>query len=247
MAGYAHAVEVMKDTDYESVMAEAVEYNSQLMTDINRLLSEEGSEERYYSLLDVAGSGVMGYVEIPKIQVKLPIYHGTYDAVLQVGAGHIYGTSLPVGGPGTHAAISGHRGLTSATLFTHLDELETGDMFYITTLGVKMAYEVDRIDVVLPDEVDLLRIEEGNDYVTLVTCTPYGVNSHRLLVRGTRVPYVEEEEAPEVTVVPHEEQQVDLAFIAGVAMLGLLIIACIIRLITRFQHKSKKKGRHLCE
>ena len=137
--------------------------------------------------LSTSGTGIMGYITIPRIGVELPVYHGTSDGVLQVAAGHLEGSSLPVGGAGTHAVISAHRGLPSAKLFTNLDELEAGDTFTITVLDRVLTYEVDRISIVLPTETDLLQPVEGQDYVTLMTCTPYGINTHRLLVRGRRI------------------------------------------------------------
>lgn len=202
IAGYAHAVETMDEMDYTEILQAAAEYNARLASDSDRFEPDEADTELYNSLLNVGGSGVMAYVEIPKIDVRLPVYHGVSEATLQVAAGHIEGSSLPIGGSGTHIAISGHRGLTSATLFTHLDDLEPGDKFYVRVLTQTMAYEVDRVDVVLPEEFDLLRLDPGEDYCTLITCTPYGVNSHRLLVRGTRVPYVEEERRAEEAAAP---------------------------------------------
>ena len=140
----------------------------------------------YERLLDPAGDGVMGVIEIPKIGVRLPIYHGTEDFGLERGVGHMVGTSLPVGGEGTHCGLAGHRGLPSARLFTDLDQIESGDLFYINVLGELLAYQVDRISVVLPHELEYLEVVDGEDYVTLITCTPYGVNTHRLLVRCKR-------------------------------------------------------------
>ena len=142
---------------------------------------------KYDNLLNISGTGVMGIVEIPKINVRLPIYHGTDETVLKSGAGHIKGTSLPTGGEGTHCVISGHRGLPSAELFTHLDKMKVGDRFHMHVLNHDMEYQVDQILEVEPTEADAIYIENGKDYVTLVTCTPYGINSHRLLIRGVRI------------------------------------------------------------
>lgn len=147
----------------------------------------DSDRAEYESLLDVSGTGVMGYVEIPSINVSLPIYHGTDNTILQIGVGHIEGTSLPVGGASTHCAVSGHRGLTSSKLFTDIDQMAEGDTFKLYVLGETLTYEVDQIRIVLPDELNDLKIEEGQDYCTLITCTPYGVNSHRLLIRGHRI------------------------------------------------------------
>lgn len=222
IAGYAHAVETMDERDYTAILQAAAEYNARLASDPDRFEPDEADTELYNSLLNVAESGVMAYVEIPKIDVRLPVYHGVSEATLQVAAGHIEGSSLPIGGSGTHIAISGHRGLTSATLFTHLDDLEPGDKFYIRVLTQTMAYEVDRVDVVLPEEFDLLRLESGEDYCTLITCTPYGVNSHRLLVRGTRIPYVEEERLAEEAAAPvmPETRTSGLLALGAVALLA---------------------------
>ncbi|HEM2948256.1 TPA: class C sortase, partial [Streptococcus suis] len=143
--------------------------------------------KKYDSILNITDTGIMGYVEIPKLQTMLPIYHGTDDAVLQVAVGHLAGTSLPIGGQGSHAAISGHRGLPSAKLFSDLDQLVIGDTFMIQVLDNTLTYEIDKIITVTPDDVSPLMIDPNEDFVTLVTCTPYGVNSHRLLVRGHRI------------------------------------------------------------
>lgn len=191
---YSKAVEGLSFRDYTDVIQAARDYNKRLIGNSNRFMPDEADLAEYNSLLDITGTGVMGYVNIPKIDTKLAVYHGVDDVVLQVAAGHIVGSSLPVGGPGTHVAISGHRGLTSAALFTYLDKLEVGDKFYIQVLDEIMAYEIDNIDVVLPDDLELLAIESESDQCTLITCTPYGVNSHRLLVRGTRVDYMPEEQ-----------------------------------------------------
>lgn len=149
-----------------------------------------GVDENYMSILNANGDGIMGYIQIPSINVKLPIFHTTDEEVLQIGVGHLEGSSLPVGGPSTHSVLSAHRGLPSATLFTDLDKVELGDEFYIILMDVHFAYEVDSIDVVDPDDTSLLAVEEGKDLCTLITCTPYGVNTQRLMVRGHRVPFV---------------------------------------------------------
>jgi len=186
VAGYTRAVAELPPEDYTEMKATAEAYNLELAANEDRFVVEKFDEERYQSLLDVSGTGIMCYVEIPKIKVSLPVYHGTDEAVLQVAVGHIRGSSLPIGGPGTHVAISGHRGLPSAQLFTKLNELAVGDVFQLVTMGEVLVYKVDQVEVVLPDEIELLAIEEGRDLCTLVTCTPYGVNSHRLLIRGVR-------------------------------------------------------------
>jgi len=186
IAGYTEAVEGMSAEDYARYRDAAQEYNEYLKTCVGRFTPSEEESEWYRSLLNVTSDGIMAYIEIPKIGVNLPIYHSVDSAVLQIAVGHLEGSSLPIGGEGVHTVLSGHRGLTSAKLFTHLDELEIGDEFSISVLGETLNYTIDNIDTVLPEEMDGLAIEEGKDYCTLVTCTPYGVNTHRLLVRGVR-------------------------------------------------------------
>lgn len=184
IADYENFVSEIAEADYSEYFDAADEYNQKLA---GNLISK--GDKSYNKILNIGASGMMGYLEIPKIKVRLPIYHGVDEKVLQVGIGHIEGTSLPVGGESTHAALSGHRGLPSATLLTNLNRLDLGDEFYIYILDKILAYRVDNIQVVLPSEMDSLAIEDGKDYVTLVTCTPYGINSHRLLVRGERTEY----------------------------------------------------------
>ena len=172
--------------DIDAMLLQAQEYNTELYNTPGSF-AEPDLVQGYDDLLDVTGTGIMGYISIEKLGVNLPIYHGTATEVLQVGVGHLEGSSLPVGGPGTHCVLSGHRGLPSSKLFTDLDKLEVGDRFVITVLDTKLVYEVDQIKVVLPDEIADLQAVEGMDYCTLLTCTPYGINTHRLLVRGVRV------------------------------------------------------------
>nr|WP_205396768.1 class C sortase [Streptococcus lutetiensis] len=189
VAGYVQNVQDMSQNKKDKMLADAKAYNQTLAKGVMPDLNLSNAEKSVYNkTLDVTGTGIMAYVEIPKINTTLPIYHGTDDAILQVAVGHIPGTSLPVGGKGTHAVISGHRGLPSAKLFTDIDRLVDGDTFMIQVLDETLTYEVDQILTVLPDDVSALAIDPNQDYVTLVTCTPYGVNSHRLLVRGHRIP-----------------------------------------------------------
>lgn len=183
----------LSQAEQEEMLQKAREYNEALANEqgiMEDAFSGGDTDERYESLLNPYEGGVMGYLEIPKIDVMLPVYHGTSVEVLEKGVGHLYGSSLPVGGESTHAVLSSHRGLSEKSLFTDLDMLEEGDHFYITTGTETLAYEVDDIRTVKPDETESLVITPGKDYVTLVTCTPYGINSHRLLVRGTRVAYI---------------------------------------------------------
>ena len=186
VANYAADVDKLSDADYTAYFEAADAFNAQIAADPDALYFPDRFPS-YESTLDVTGTGIMGYITIEKISVELPIYHGTSDAVLQVAAGHLEGTSLPVGGASTHGVISAHRGLPSAKLFTNLDQLEVGDTFTITVLDRTLTYEVDNISIVLPTETDSLKVSEGKDYVTLMTCTPYGINTHRLLVRGRRI------------------------------------------------------------
>ena len=194
IAGYTEAVEGMDEESYEKWWNGARGYNESLKRKPDRYRMTEGEKEEYQAQLDVAGNGIMGYIEIPGIKCSLPIYHGTDEAVLQIAVGHIQGTSLPVGGEGSHCVLSGHRGLPSAKLFTDLDQMGEGDLFMLHVLDETLTYEVDQITVVLPEEVNDLELVEGEDYCTLVTCTPYGINTHRLLVRGSRTENLPEEE-----------------------------------------------------
>ncbi|MDO4806777.1 MAG: class C sortase [Coriobacteriales bacterium] len=187
IADYDKAVAQLDTSEADDMLAKAEEYNARLAASgaLWRMNDEEMRE--YNGLLNVGGTGLMAYLDIPKIGVTLPIYHGTSNDVLVQAIGHIAGTSLPVGGEGTHCSVSGHRGLPNAKLFTDINKLETGDLFVVTVLDRVLTYEVDQIRVVLPTEIDDLTIDPDKDYMTLVTCTPYGVNSHRLLIRGHRV------------------------------------------------------------
>lgn len=187
IASYDQAVAQMDTHKYDEIWEAAEKYNAEMTkTGVVWNMSDK-QMKKYNTLLDVTGTGMMGYVEIPKINVELPLYHGTRDAVLQMAVGHIAGTSLPVGGIGSHCSVSGHRGLPSARLFTDIDMLDKGDIFTITVLDRMLTYEVDQVRIVNPTDLEDLAIDEKKDYVTLVTCTPYGINSHRLLVRGHRI------------------------------------------------------------
>lgn len=229
---YVETVAQLTKEDHSALRQAAQEYNAGLDGTFHDAFIADriGQDDPYWSLLDPDGSGVMGYIEIPKISVRLPVYHGTGEDALQRGIGHLAGTSLPVGGAGTHCVLSGHRGLPTALLFTDLDRLISGDRFYLHVLDETLAYEVDRIAVVEPTEVSDLLPESGADYVTLVTCTPYGVNTHRLLVRGHRVPYVPEE-TPVITPVQQLAHSFGwrgkAALAAGGAVLALIVIAAV--------------------
>ncbi len=197
---YQEIIEKVDNNEIEAARAAAEAYNRQLAS--GAIVEGEISPD-YDSLLNLTGNGMMGYIEIPAIDVLLPIYHGVDEESLQIGAGHMPSTSLPIGGKGTHAAISAHTGMSTARMFTDLEQLEAGDRFYLYVLDETMVYEVDQLLVVEPYQTDALKIDEGQDYVTLITCTPYGINSHRLLVRGHRIE--EEETRPAEAISPEAE------------------------------------------
>lgn len=224
IAGYAEAVAQMDEIDYEKIWNDAVEYNKELHTRSNHWFLTEEQQEEYESMLNVSGNGIMGYIEIPSIKVSLPIYHGVDEGILQVAIGHIEGSSLPVGGKGSHCVISGHRGLPSAKLFTDLDQLAEGDIFMLRVLDETLTYEVDQILIVEPSDMSSLEFDEEKDYCTLVTCTPYGINSHRLLVRGHRVANLEESEEIRVTA---DAQQIDPVLITP-ALAGILLVLLLL-------------------
>ena len=224
IAGYAEAVAQMDEIDYEKIWNDAVEYNKELQTRSNHWFLTEEQQEEYESMLNVSGNGIMGYIEIPSIKVSLPIYPGVDEGILQVAIGHIEGSSLPVGGKGSHCVISGHRGLPSAKLFTDLDQLAEGDIFMLRVLDETLTYEVDQILIVEPSDMSSLEFDEEKDYCTLVTCTPYGINSHRLLVRGHRVANLEESEEIRVTA---DAQQIDPVLITP-ALAGILLVLLLL-------------------
>ena len=235
IASYAESVAQIDNGAYEALWDDARAYNRSLFESKNRFQPSEEEQALYESLLNVGGNGVICYIEIPTIGCTLPVYHGTDEAVLQVAVGHIEGSSLPVGGESTHAVLSGHRGLPSARLFTDLDKLTEGDVFLLRVLDETLSYEVDQILIVEPHEMDALAIEEGKDYCTLVTCTPYGINTHRLLVRGHRVENAEEAKTVRVTADAMQIEPVLAAPIAAAPMLLLLLIGLLI--------STRKKGK----
>lgn len=224
IASYAQTVTTIDDDQYEKMWAQAQEYNTTLAKKQNRWVLSEEEYVEYEGLLNIGGTGIIGYIEIPTIKVSLPIYHGVDEAVLQIAVGHIEGSSLPVGGEGTHCVISGHRGLPSAKLFTNLDEMEEGDLFMMRVLDETLTYEVDQIRIVEPEDLSALEIEEGKDMCTLVTCTPYGINSHRLLVRGHRVENMESANSIRVTA---DAMQIDPVMVAPVIAVPILLILLI--------------------
>lgn len=227
IATYAEQVAELDDESYQQTWADAKAYNAALADKKTRLVPTEEDTAYYESLLDVTGNGIMGYIEIPSIGVSLPIYHGVEDTVLQIAIGHIEGTSLPVGGIGTHCVVSGHRGLPSAKLFTDLDKLAEGDVFLLRVLDEVLTYEVDQIHIVEPHEVDLLNISETEDLCTLVTCTPYGVNSHRLLVRGHRIENIKSASSIRVTADAMLIEPVLVAPLVAAPILFVMLIALL--------------------
>lgn len=232
---YNQAVSEFDKADYEKMMKDARDYNKRLYEQIQDFKLSDKEKEQYNSLLNIAGDGVMGYVEIPSIDCKLPIYHGTDDTVLQVATGHMEWSSLPVGGESTHCVISGHRGLPSAVLFSNLDLLSEGDIFRLNVLDELLSYQVDQIRVVDKWETDDLMIEEGKDYCSLVTCTPYGVNSQRLIVRGHRVPNEDNTKPPRITSNAYQFEPMTVALCMGIP---ILIIVFIISMIPRRRNED---------
>lgn len=223
---YAAQVDSLDRSEIDEMFEAAERYNRKLSNGTDFALTEEEMEE-YLSLLNITGTGVMGYVQIPGIGVELPVYHTVDESVLQTAVGHIPGTSLPVGGERTHAVVSGHRGLPSAKLFTDLNKLSVGDVFLMTILDRTFTYQVDQIRIVLPDEIGELAIQPGRDYMTLVTCTPYGVNSHRMLVRGVRI-----ENQVAAVKVKSEASKVPGYVMVPFMAVPILMVALIVMLVT---------------
>lgn len=224
----SHYTEIVADLN-EDECAEMLEaaraYNEKMRKREKKPELSEEEEVEYKQLLNISSDGTMGYIEIPSIQCTLPIYHGTSSYVLQNAIGHLEWTSLPVGGEGTHSVVSGHRGLPSAKLFTNLDKLEEGDIFIIRVLNEVITYEVDKITVITPDQIDVLRIEEGKDYCTLFTCTPYAINTHRLCVRGHRIENIAESKTIRVT---SDALQIEPLLVAPIVASPILLLLFII-------------------
>lgn len=229
VADYTQNVQALDQDAYDELLAAAEDYNRSLLTRENGFFLTEEQQAQYESLLDISGTGIMGYIEIPSINVSLPIYHGTSDSVLQIAVGHLDWTSLPVGGESTHCVLSGHRGLPSAKLFTNLDQIVEGDTFIIRVLDEVLTYEVDRILIVEPEDVTALQIESGKDLCMLVTCTPYGINSHRLLVRGHRVETEQEEAAVRLV---SDGIQIEPLLVAPVVALPMLLALLLVLLLS---------------
>ncbi len=235
VASYVEQVASMDDDRYDALWSAAWDYNQSLLDRPNDYLLSEEQKQRYAELLNITDNGIMGYIEIPRIDVLLPVYHGTDEAVLQVAVGHLDWTSLPVGGLGSHCVVSGHRGLPSARLFTDLDQLEVGDTFLLRVLDEVLTYQVDQIRIVEPHVTEDLLIVEGEDLCTLVTCTPYGINSHRMLVRGHRVET--EKQAREIRVTA-DAMRIEPVLVAPVVAAPMLLLLLIVLLIP----KPRKKG-----
>lgn len=232
---YIEQVSSLDDDAYAEIWNAARNYNASLLGRSNSYLLSDEQRAQYEELLDVSGLGIMGYIEIPHINVNLPIYHGTSEAVLQVAIGHLDWTSLPAGGESTHCVMSGHRGLPSARLFTDLDQLAVGDTFMLHVLDETLTYQVDQIRIVLPEVTEDLLIVEGKDYCTLVTCTPYGINTHRLLVRGHRVENAAEEVVIRVTA---DAVVIDKLIVAPFVLAPILFILLVWMLISTRKKKD---------
>ncbi len=247
---YLEQLEQVDDTQIEKAWKQAEAYNTALssgtiQTDAFSRESVKEASEGYDELLNISGSGIMGYVNIPSIGVELPIYHGTEAGTLERGVGHLIGSSLPVGGKGTHSVLTGHSGMANNKMFTDLTALKKGDVFYLDVLNKTLAYQVDRIEKVLPYESSSLNAVSGEDYCTLVTCTPLGVNTHRLLVRGIRIPY---EKAQEVQVArameePEAESEWEEEYMQGLVA-GIVIIIIVVLIILIFSGLSNGRGKY---
>lgn len=237
IASYAETVSQLDTAQYDEMWKAAQDYNRSLAERETAFALTDEQKAAYESLLEVSGLGVMGYIEIPEIDCSLPIYHGTEESVLQVAVGHLEWSSLPVGGEGTHCVLSGHRGLPSAKLFTNLDKLAVGDTFLLRVLDEVLTYEVDQILIVEPEQVDALGIVPGEDYCTLVTCTPYGINTHRLLVRGHRVENTPEAARMHVTA---DATQFDPLLVAPVLAIPVLLLLLMILLVPKRRRKSRE-------
>ena len=236
IVNYESVLEHMEPEDYSAVFEQAHAYNRSLLEAIKPLLYPE-NVPGYFEALNIMDNGMIGYLKIDRIGVELPVYHGTSDEVLNVGVGHLQGSSLPVGGESTHSIMSAHRGLPSAKLFTDLDRVELGDTFQITVLDQLLTYQVDQIKIITPNEMDDLLIVEGKDYCTLFTCTPYGINTHRLLVRGIRIETIEEKP---VIYVPNDAFRIEPALVMP-AVAAPMVLVFLIDLMLRYREPPKKR------
>ena len=244
IAAYMDDVAELDDGTYDALWEEAQGYNASLLENENRFFPDEEERQQYEQLLRISDDGIIGYIEIPSIDVTLPIYHGTSEEILQVAIGHIEGSSLPVGGLSTHCVISGHRGLPSSRLFTDIDRLSEGDIFTLLVLDEALTYEADQIRIVEPDDISLLEIKEGEDLCTLVTCTPYGVNSHRLLVRGHRV---ENQEATGFLRITADAMMIDSRFVAPVLAAPILLGIILFMVLRPLKRKKRRAAKGVKE
>lgn len=241
IVSYDKEVNELEQAEFDRLWAEAEAFNSRLLTRPNRYVLSEADKETYYSTLVTSEKSLMAYLEIPVIDCMLPVRHGTEDDVLQKSVGHIEWTSLPVGGKSSHCVLSGHRGLPSSELLTNIDHMQLGDRFYLHVLGETLEYKVDNIAVVEPNDLNLLGVEEGKDYVTLLTCTPYGINSHRLLVRGIRVDgNADLSGAPDLT---NEVREIDIMYIVPAVLVGLIVVVFLWLLIDSSRKKKARKKK----
>lgn len=246
---YEKELEEIDAPSFQAFWDEARAYNDSLSPIQFEKESLQAADEEYRSVLDPSGSGIMGYIVIPKIKVNLPIYHGFDESILQEGIGHLTGSSLPIGGNSTHTVLTGHSGVAEKKLFSDLDQLQQGDVFYIKVLDATLAYEVKAMTVVLPEETDLLKISKDEDLCTLVTCTPFGVNTHRLLVRGTRIPYQEAEqiivEQQTNTNEPAKStwrDQYIFGLLLGAGIIGIALVAFVCIMIRR-KKRQREEGQ----
>ena len=241
VSGYQEYVQTTNTEEHLRMISQAKQYNEDLLSLPKGFAMTEEQKAVYNSLLNLSGSGMMGYLEIPCIDVTLPIYHGTEEDVLQQAIGHIEWSSLPVGGESTHCVVSGHRGLPTADLLTHIDRMRLGDRFYLNVLGQTLEYQVDAINVVLPSDTSLLTIEEGKDYVTLLTCTPYGINSHRLLVRGSRI--LDGKPTSGTVILTDEIEEISLVYVIPVALILLVVLGLTGMGVTALARKKRTKEK----
>lgn len=236
VAAYAQEVADLNGAEYDALLEAARDYNARVPERSNTFALTEAERAEYQSLLNMDGTGIMGYIEIPNIKLSLPIYHGTEESVLQIAVGHLDWSALPVGGEGTHCVLSGHRGLPSAKLFTNLDQLREGDTFTLRVLDEVLCYEVDQIRIVEPQDTAALLPEPGQDLCTLVTCTPYGVNTHRLLVRGHRIETPDSADAIRVT---SDAMQIEPILVAPAVGVPLVLLAVVILLLSDRRRRRK--------
>lgn len=242
IATYVETVENTTAEERAAMLAAAQAYNASLAGHDAAFLLDEEQQAEYENLLNVSGTGIMGYINIPNIDVNLPIYHGTSEEVLQVGVGHLAGSSLPVGGEGSHCLLSGHRGLPSAKLFTDLNQLQPGDLFLLNVLDETLTYQVDQVRIILPEELGDLAMVAGMDYCTLITCTPYGINTHRMLVRGHRV----ENQQAAILHVTADASRISTAYVIPAIAVPLLLITTLL-LVAFGGRKPKKSHQQLLE